>query len=130
MDNQEKKQINEYKIRMSGSACLSKPPKRTNLFVDVSIKRATITGDIDIRDNDDGTKDEIYKLKLTPETEIKILVENEILEVEKKKTQSQKLRAVIFEMYNQQHSGGDIEFEDFYVREMTTIIDSYIKKLL
>ena len=120
---------NENKIRLSGIANLSQEPKRTNVFVDLSIKSATLTGDIDIRSNEDETEDKIYKLKITPETEITILCENEIINAKKKGSQSQALRLVIMKFWEQQHSA-DFEFEDFYKLEMINLIDKYNQKLI
>lgn len=104
--------INENKIKISGIACLSGEPKRTNCFIDMTIKNATLSGDIDIRDNENDTSDRIYKIKITPETEITILADNDILTAKKKGSQSQAYRHKILELYNQQYSGND-KFEDF-----------------
>lgn len=121
--------INENKIKLSGMANLSKPPLRTNIFVDLTFKKATLTGDIDLRDNEDGTHDQIFKIKITPETEINILAENEIISARKKGSQSQVLRNVIKEYWEQQKMG-DIEFEDYYKQEMSKIINEIKSKLL
>lgn len=117
--------INENKIRLSGIANLSRPFKRTNIFVDLTLHKATIKDDIDLRSNEDGTVNQIFKLVITPETEIKILAENEILIAHKKGSQSQKLRIMILTHYNQQFAGGDENFERFYQKEMSKIIENY-----
>lgn len=124
--------INENKIKLSGIACLSNPPKRTNIFVNLTIKNATLTGDKDIRGNEDETEDIIYKLKITPETEINILCENEILIAKKKGSQSQVLRQVIEEEYYQQFSGSDKyeSADDYYKQEMIKIIKERKNRLL
>ena len=109
---------------------MSQEPKRTNVFVDLTIKNATLTGDKDIRDNEDGTEDVIYKLKITPETEIAILAENEIIHAKKKGSQSQKLRAVMYEYWTQQYAGDYPDFEDLYKKEMDNLIKLYKSKLI
>ena len=123
------KKINENKLKISGTACLDKPPKGLNVFCDLTFKNATITGDRDIRDNEDETEDIIYKLKITPETEIHILAENDILRARKKGSQSQKLRACLREFFDQQHAGDYENFELFYAEQMGNII-KYIKNKL
>jgi len=120
-------EINEYKIRLNGLANISKD-LMLEKDVNLTIKNAETTTS-KLRPNHDGTADKIITIKITERSEIKILCENEILEAVKKKTQSQKLRAVIFEMYNQTYSGSDIEFEDFYTKRMSEIIDHEIKRL-
>ena len=121
--------IKENKIKLSGLANLSQAPKRTNIFCDLTIHNATILDDIDIRGNEDEEKDIIYKLRITSETEINILVENEIITARKKGSQSQKLRQTIREYWEQQASG-EIDFEDFYKKRMGEIIKKEANKLL
>jgi hypothetical protein len=121
--------INENKVRLSGVANLSQPFKRTNCFVDLSIKNATIKDDIDLRGNEDGTINQIFKLTITTETEINILADNDIIKAKKKGSQSQMLRSSLMELYGQQYSAQK-EFEEFYKQEMSKFIESVKKRLL
>jgi hypothetical protein len=121
--------INENKVRLSGVANLSQPFKRTNCFVDLSIKNATIKDDIDLRGNEDGTINQIFKLTITTETEINILADNDIIKAKKKGSQSQMLRSSLMELYDQQYSAQK-EFEEFYKQEMSKFIESVKKRLL
>ncbi len=124
--------INENKIKLTGCATLSAPPKRTNLFVDLTIKNATLKGDRYIKDNEDGTEDVIWKLAITPETEITILCENEILTAKKKGSMSQVLRNTLAKLYEQQFAGDEKykDADDFYQKEMSRIIEKYKNNLI
>ncbi len=124
--------INENKIKLSGVANLSAPPKRTNIFADLIIKNATLTGDKDIRSNEDETEDVIYKIKITTESEIIILAENDILTARKKGSQSQYLRQVIEEIYHQQYEVSDKyeSADDYYKQRMFEIIKKEKEKLI
>ena len=57
--------INETQIKINGSANLNQAPTKTNCFVDMSFKNATLTGDIFYKDNEDGTHNQVFKIKIT-----------------------------------------------------------------
>jgi hypothetical protein len=118
---------NENKIRLSGIACIN---GKLNLEtdIDLTIKAAEVVSK-KIIPNNDGTQDTIFAVKITERSEINILAENEILKAKKKGSQSQKLRTVLMELWNEQYSG-EIEFEDYYTKEMSGIIESYKERLL
>ena len=122
--------INEYKVRLSGSCNLCQPLSDTEKFVDLTIKNATLSGDQDLRDNQDGSKNKIYKIKITGESELTILHEQDIVKSKRKGSQSQKLRAILLELFNQQYAAEYDEFETFYQEQMLIIIKNITDRLL
>ena len=122
--------INEYKARLFGSCNLYQPLSDTEKFVDLTIKNATLSGDQDLRDNQDGSKNKIYKIKITNESELTILHEQDIVKSKRKGSQSQKLRAILLELFNQQYAAEYDEFETFYQEQMLIIIKNITDRLL
>lgn len=118
--------LNEIKIRLSGTANLLTEPTLSREY-DLTVSNAEIRESKDIP-NDDGTINRIFKLVISERSEINLIAEKELIRSKDKKSQSQKLRAVIFEYWSQQNSG-EIEFEEFYTRQMAKLIEAYKSKL-
>jgi hypothetical protein len=119
--------INEYKIKLGGIANV---PKDLNLEkdCDLTIKNAE-TCTSKIIPNGDGTCDKVISIKITERSEVNILAENEIIKAKKKGSQSQAMRNAYRTLWEQQFSA-QIEFEDFYKREMSTSIKNIEHRLL
>lgn len=120
--------IGEHKIKISGTACVDQPLKIGSIY-DLTLSEVECRS-IETFTNDDGTEDKISKIKLTPHTVMNAINEKEfIIGKAKKGSQSQKLRAIIHELYYQ-NSNNDEEFESFYCRIMSEIIENERAKLL
>lgn len=120
-------EINEYQIKLSGTANIE---NSLNLErnADLTIKDAEITSSKDIPTGD-GTINRIFTIKITTRSLINILTENKILSAKKKGSQSQKLRNVIRQNWEQQASA-EIEFDEFYKQRMSEIIEIEKEKLI
>jgi len=122
MNNMSDLKLNENQLKISG---------RCNILSGLTLgKNYDLTiGDVECRKsedipNDDGTRNVIYTLKLSPLSEVNIIDEKEIIQTKKKKgSQSQVLRMKIEERWEQ--SGSNLDREDFYIKEMTRIITNY-----
>lgn len=121
-DNSMDLKLNENQLKISG---------RCNILSGLTLgKNYDLTiGDVECRKsedipNDDGTRNVIYTLKLSPMSEVNIIDEKEIIQTKKKKgSQSQVLRMKIEERWEQM--GSEMDKEAFYVREMSRIISNY-----
>ncbi|MBU2572331.1 MAG: hypothetical protein KJ725_20320 [Gammaproteobacteria bacterium] len=123
----EKIEQNEIKVKISGSACannhfgLSKNYDLTISEVEVKSK--------EVFDNEDGTNDTVYKIKLTPYSIVNAINEKEFITGKPKKgSQSQKQRMAYLELYNQQYSG-QCDFEEFYNKETNKVIEDIEARL-
>lgn len=114
--------LNENQLKISG---------RCNILSGLTLGKnyALTVSDVECRKsedipNDDGSKNVIYTLKLSPMSEVNIIDEKEIIQTKKKKgSQSQVLRMKIEERWEQ--IGSEMDKEAFYVREMSRIISNY-----
>lgn len=113
--------INEYKIRLSGLACVQAPPKKGKTY-DITASNVEIIDKHEVL-NFNGTEDWIYKAKLSMESELNLIRENElILAKPRKGSLSQALRMQIMKLWEEQHQGR-IDFDNFY----NQCISSYIE---
>lgn len=119
--------INEFKIKLSGSANIPQP-LNLEKDIDMTIKNAETVSSQD-QPNGDGTIDRIFKIKITERSEVTISAENEIIKAKKKGSQSQALYNTIRQVWEQQHSG-NTELDDFYKKKMSEIIDNFKSKLI
>lgn len=114
--------LNENQLKISG---------RCNILSGLTLGKnyALTVSDVECRKsedipNDDGTRNVIYTLRLSPLSEVNVIGEGEIIQTKKKKvTQSQVLRMKIEERW--ELSGSSLDKEDFYVKEMSRIISNY-----
>lgn len=109
--------LNENRLRLSGTANLSKP-LTLNSNYDMIIKNGEVRSSKKVI-NDDGSYDEIYQLVITPLTEIEIVGNNEIVKAQKKGTMSQVLRREIIDWADDEGK----DRETFYQEKMITIIN-------
>jgi len=114
--------LNENQLKISGR-CNILSGLRLGKNYDLTIANVECRKSEDIP-TDDGSKNVIYTLKISPLSEVNIISEGEIIQTKKKKvTQSQVLRMKIEERWEQ--SGSSLDREDFYTKEMTRIITNY-----
>jgi len=117
--------VNERLVRVTGSACIEQEleqDKSYSIMIDeADLKKITEAS------NNDGTVNLIYSLKLV--SGVSLADKGEIIKAEVKgKSQSQKLRAVLYLIYN----AGLTEYdspEEYYQAETSKIIEEYKKKL-
>lgn len=120
--------INEIKIRLSGTASINQPLDLCKNY-DISISNAEVRK-VEEVPNDDGTADKIYKIAISSFSEVTLIGEKEMIKAEVRKgSQSQILRKVITELWEQQHAG-EIDKEEFYKNYMAAIIETVKEKLI
>jgi len=121
-DNDMDLKLNENQLKISGR-CNILSGLQLGKNYDLTLKDAECRKSEDIP-NDDGSKNVIYTLRISPITEVNVIGEGEIVQTKKKKgSQSQVLRMKIEERWEQM--GSEMDKEDFYVREMSRIISNY-----
>ena len=104
--------INEQILRITGTANLEKGlefDKTYRIDVEVDINKVSSVN------REDGTKDMVYSAKMITAT---IFDEKEAIKTKDKKRRSQKMRASL--MYLWQQESPDEDFEQFYDRTMAT----------
>ena len=118
--------LNEIKIKLSGIASI---PKELNLSktYGLEISKAEIRKIEDIT-NDNGTFDRVFKITISPYSEVLIKSEKEKILGKKKGSQSQVLRNIIRKLWEQQYSGLMTE-EEFYQQELSNTINCYKDQL-
>jgi hypothetical protein len=122
-------EIDEIKIKVTGIACVRTAPKKGMIY-DLTISN------VEIRDkrempNDNQSETHIYTARLRPESELNLIGESEVILAKPRKgSQSQKLRAVIREYWEQQHQGEWPDFEKFYEDRMSAVIETYKEFLI
>lgn len=114
-------EINSFSIKLTGKAELSEP-----LEIDSNYK-VTVSGSVisssDIS-NQDGSCARVFVFKPVL---VEVLTEaGKTLKAKDVRKQSQKLRGVLFRKW--ESSGENIEFENFYEREMGRIIKNEIEE--
>jgi hypothetical protein len=107
-------EINEHKIRLSGTANIERPLDMSKTY-GFLIDNAEIRK-IEALTNDDGTYNKIFHIKISELSQVQIINGKEIIKAKIKGSPSQKLRNALF--YNYQ---GD-DFEKFYQDFMCNLI--------
>jgi len=118
--------LNEQKIRLSGVANILKE-LQLNKSYDLTLTKAEIREIKDIP-NDDGTFDRIFKLTISELSEVNVITENDIIKCKKKGSQSQMLRRVLMELWEQQYQG-ETDFDSFYKKEIGKTIEVYKEQI-
>lgn len=111
--------ISEYKLRLSGVANMSKELE-WNKNYDVIIKNAEVREVKDIN-NDDGTINKQFTLKISELSEIEIIGDRDAISAKKKGSQAKLLR---FEIQQRADELGE-DRDAFYTKEMSIIIENY-----
>lgn len=111
-------EVNEYKIKLSGSANIPQGLINGKGY-DLTISDAEVRK-IERIPNDSGQEDEIASLKISEMSEVNIISEKTVIKARKRGSQSQKLR---FECNNNaDHIGRDRE--EYYKERMSIYIDT------
>lgn len=121
MDTQKELTLNEIKCRLSGTCNISAPLKLGETY-DITISKCdTVSGGERII-NEDGTFNELWKIKISELSELRIISVTQIIKGEKRKgSMSQKLRQEIWNTWNEEHAG-DVDFETYYIARMAKLI--------
>lgn len=111
--------INEYRLRLGGTANLSKELELTKNY-DIVIKNAEVR---EIKDlpNDNGSFDRQFTLKISELSEIEIIGDRDAISAKKKGSQAKLLR---FEIQQRADQLGE-DRDAFYTKEMSIIIENY-----
>lgn len=118
-----KLEIDEYKIRLSGTANISRPLKEDSC-VDLTVGAVDVV-DVTNPVNNNGTKNQIFKLKISEKSEINIISEKDIIRAVRKGSQS-KLQRYLIEQLAEKY---DEEPEVYYIKRMTENISKLKKEL-
>ena len=117
-------EINEYKLKLSGTANLPKPLDLDKEY-DLTISCAEVRNSTD-NPTQDGMINRVFKLAISEMSEVNIISSKEIIRASKKKfSQSQALRRIIEGRWEEDEQG---DKEDYYKHEMSIIIDEYKTK--
>ena len=120
-------ETNERKIRIIGTACISKD-------LDLDKEYDLTIGSVDcvsggVKSNEDGTKDITFNLKISEKSEVNIIGIKEVLRAVKKGSQSKLLRYRIIQLADKY----DKDTEQYYKERMSefiSIIDSELNSWL
>lgn len=111
--------LNEHKIQLSGRANIMDAIDLGS-NADIVIKNADVRKS-EMRDNDDGSYDQIYHIKISELSEVVIVCNGKTVKNKEKKSQSQALRMAIRDLWKRSGEPGDSE--DFYKEKMSLLID-------
>jgi hypothetical protein len=107
--------LNELKFKLSGTANLQKPLKLGSMY-DLTISDAEVRSAGERVPLDDGSYNEVYKLKFSELSEINIISEKEVVMAKPKRgSKAQKFRMSLRDIDDR---------EQFYNWVMTTLIDN------
>lgn len=109
-------EINEYKIRLSGTANIPRELKNTDTY-DLTISNAVIDGK-SFKPNEDGTENLIHSVKISEMSEVNLIGVGDIIPAKKKGSQSAVLH---WELCKEADELG-IDREEHYKSEMTKFI--------
>lgn len=115
-------QLNENKVRLSGTANLSKELELCKSY-DLHITEAEVRKSLDVP-NDNGTFDRVYTLLISELSSIQIISERETIKARKKGSQAQMFRAIL------NHEADELgqDREEYYKKEMTILIKNRLNK--
>lgn len=115
--------LNEIKLKINGTVNINKPLKLGKDY-DLTVSNAEVRSVGERLPNDDGTYNEIYKIRLSELSEVNIISEHEIIRGKKRRgSMAQKLRYEIQKRWDD--LGLECDFEDYYNKEMSEIINNY-----
>lgn len=110
-------EINEHRIKLSGTANIPKPLEMDREY-DLTVSHVECDSDQGIS-NQNGTKDLVFRLKLSKLSEVNIISSGEIIKATKKGSQSQTLRFVLNGLADKYGE----DREDYYNQQMAQIIE-------
>ena len=116
--------INEYKIKLSGTANISSELNLSKQY-DLTIGDGEIVKSQDLP-NDDGTINRIYTVKITEASQVNLIRENEVVQTKKKGSLSQKLRQAMYNSWTENPYSESPDFEEYYKNRMLKLISDEI----
>jgi hypothetical protein len=113
-------EVNERKLKLFGTANLPQSLELGKVY-DLEITNAEVRSAGELISNDDGTANEIFRVKISELSEITLKDEKQFIKARKSKgSMAQKLRMEIMNGWS-----GEGEFEDYYTKQMAEIIELY-----
>jgi len=113
-------EINEHQVKLSGK-CNVLSGLENGKNYDLTISEAEVRK-IEEVPCDDGSYNRVATLRISELSELNIISEKEVVKSKGKKSQSQILRWKIEQRWEELGEG---EKEDFYIKEMSRIINEY-----
>lgn len=118
--------MTEHYLQITGKSFLE-APLETGKEYSVAFKAITVYGS-DVRDGQGESDKVTFKAKSTDV--VTVVDERDAIQGKPQKgSMAQKLRAVLWDYYDQQEAGNYSDFETFYQEQMGRIIDDYKARL-